>query len=362
MEFKTLYGKNKDGSFKVWSISVEGNKITITHGKENGKMQTKTEEIAGKNIGRSNETSPEQQALLEAQSRYKKQLDKGYREDKESLEDIKLLPMLSMDYNKQGHRMPFPCFGSPKLDGVRCLAIKHNDRVELRSRGGKEYCVPHIQEALFNTMCEGEMLDGELYIHGFYLEEILSAAKSPDNPTKQQLQYYVFDAPHLDDPFETRYVWYKNFVFYREPNSVHLVKQYNVSNKEEIKELHDNFVRAGYEGIMLRNKDSFYSFGDRSEHSQKYKEMVDEEFRITGVEEDRNGNAVLQCYDGVAKAYFNVTFGDFTERKHQLTYPEQYVGKWLTVAYQARYKDSKLVQFPVGKAIRGCDKNGNPLE
>lgn len=53
MEFKTLYGKSKDGSFKVWSISVEGNKITIAHGKENGKMQSKTEEIAGKNIGRS---------------------------------------------------------------------------------------------------------------------------------------------------------------------------------------------------------------------------------------------------------------------------------------------------------------------
>lgn len=64
--FKTLYGKNKDGSYKVWSISVEGNTITITHGKENGKMQTKIEVVAGKNTGRANATSPEQQALLEA--------------------------------------------------------------------------------------------------------------------------------------------------------------------------------------------------------------------------------------------------------------------------------------------------------
>lgn len=362
MKKVTLYKTNKLGKIQQISISVVGSKVIITWGIIGGKQQTQEYSCSSRNLGKANETSPEQQALLEAQSRYKKQLDKGYREDKESLEDIKLLPMLSMDYNKQGHRMPFPCFGSQKLDGVRCLAIKHNDHVELRSRGGKEYNVPHIQEALFNAMSEGEMLDGELYIHGLYLEEILSAAKSPDNPTKEQLQYYVFDAPHLDVSFETRYVWYKNFVFYREPRGVHLVKQYNVSDKEEMKRLHDNFVRAGYEGIMLRNKDSFYSFGERSEHSQKYKEMVDEEFRITGIEEDRNGNAVLQCYDGTAKAYFNVTFGDFAQRKHQLEYPKEYIGKWLTVAYQARYKDSKLPQFPCGKAIRDCDDKGNPLE
>ena len=50
--FKTLYGTNKDGSYKVWSISVEGNTITISHGKFGGKATTKDEQIAGKNIGR----------------------------------------------------------------------------------------------------------------------------------------------------------------------------------------------------------------------------------------------------------------------------------------------------------------------
>ena len=53
---------------------------------------------------------------------------------------------------------------------------------------------------------------------------------------------------------------------------------------------------------------------------------------------------------------------DYTTMHQFFEHPEDYVGKWLTVSYQKRYKDSKLPQFPVGKAIRDCDDKGNPLE
>jgi len=63
------------------------------------------------------------------------------------------------------------------------------------------------------------------------------------------------------------------------------------------------------------------------------------------------------------QAYHSMSpYGDFAKRKHQLEHPEEYIGKWLTVAYQTRYKDSNLPQFPAGKAIRECDEHGNPLE
>ena len=133
METKLLYGLDKSGKYKVWSIWTEGPELYIMHGAENGKMQAKCEIVQGKNIGRANETTPEQQAELEAESRYKKQLDKGYRSTKEELVELPLLPMLAADYLKQGHRIKYPCFGSPKMDGVRCLAIRHEDHVELKS-------------------------------------------------------------------------------------------------------------------------------------------------------------------------------------------------------------------------------------
>ena len=37
--FKTLYGKDKKDGYKIWMIAVNGNTITISHGKLNGKLQ-----------------------------------------------------------------------------------------------------------------------------------------------------------------------------------------------------------------------------------------------------------------------------------------------------------------------------------
>ena len=76
----TLYGKDKNDGFKVWHIHTSGDTFVISHGKEGGKMTTKITKVEGKNRGRSNETTAEQQAILEAESRVNKQKDKGYRD------------------------------------------------------------------------------------------------------------------------------------------------------------------------------------------------------------------------------------------------------------------------------------------
>ena len=117
---KKLYGKDSKGNIKEWYIKVVGNEIHVSHGRKDGKMQTKVTVCQGKNIGRANEKSPETQAVLEAISKINKQMDKLYRESELELEDLKpLLPMLAHDYTKVGHRMRYPCHVSPKLDDMR---------------------------------------------------------------------------------------------------------------------------------------------------------------------------------------------------------------------------------------------------
>lgn len=351
MEKKTLYGLDKGGKFKVWEISTSGDILTIVHGKEGGKMQVKDETIKGKNIGRANETSPAEQAELEAMSRWRKQIDKGYRESKEELTELPLLPMLAHDYLKQGHRINYPCYGSPKLDGVRCLAIRHEDRVELKSRGGKEYVVEHVQRDLLGCMLPGEVFDGELYIHGKYLEEIVSAVKKPNEDTPN-LKFVIFDVVNYKE-FDDRLQ--DLTVVKRFGASVEELQYVVLNSEQEMKEKHKEYVAAGYEGIMLRNGDGVYESGKRSADLQKYKEFFDEEFIITDVREDANGNAVLEVFDNTANAHFNVCFGDHDERKRQLREKHLYIGKPLTVKYQTRYKDSKLPQFPTGVAVRDYD-------
>lgn len=354
MEIKLLYGLDKGGKFKVWKIWTDGATLFVEHGKEGGKQQLKSEVVEGKNIGRANETTPAEQAELEAMSRWRKQVDKGYRETKEELEELPLLPMLAADYLKQGHRINYPCFGSPKLDGVRCLAIRHADRVELKSRGGKEYVVPHIQDQLMLCMEVGQVFDGELYIHGKYLEEIVSAVKKTNDNTID-LEYVIFDIVN-EETYEHRLISMQAFRRYKlsclECPSIDVISFCEIQDEDHMKQKHKEYVAAGYEGLMMRNHCGVYESGKRSADLQKYKEFFDEEFQIVDVAEDRNGNGVLVVWDALAGTHFDCCYGDFEQRKHQLNNPECYTGKFLTVKFQTRYRDSLLPQFPCGVRIR----------
>lgn len=353
MNVVTLYGLDRNAGYKIWSVCTEGDKVIISHGKEGGKLQTKVDIVKAKNIGRTNEKSIEHQAELEALSRIKKQKDRGYREDKSELQGLGISAMLAHDYLKQGHRISYPAYVMPKLDGVRALAIREYDKVTLKSRGGKEYLVPHIQNQLFSVMKEGEIWDGELYIHGKHLEEIVSSVKKT-NPDTSDIKYIVFDIVN-ESAFENRLIDLQRIYFRLDLSlSIFMCNFFQVDSENEMKKYLDEFVAEGYEGVVIRNFFFLgrYESGKRSADFQKYKQFMDEEFEIVGLVEDRNGNAVFECFDTTANSKFTVTYGDFDHRKHQLNNPEKYIGKMLTVKYQGKYKDSLLPQFPCGLTIR----------
>ena len=78
----TLYKRNSNGSTQQWTISVEGSTIVKEYGQVGGALQLATDLISeGKNIGRSNETTPEQQAQAEALSQWEIKQKKGYNVD-----------------------------------------------------------------------------------------------------------------------------------------------------------------------------------------------------------------------------------------------------------------------------------------
>lgn len=351
MNRKALYGLTKGGEFKVWEVWTQGNVIYISHGKEGGKMQLKTEAVSGKNIGRANETTPEAQAEFEAQSRWNKQYDKGYRATKEELTSLPLLPMLASDYLKVPKSLKFPCYGSPKLDGVRCLAEKKDGAVTLKSRGGKYYDVAHVQEALSNLMREGEVWDGELYTHGKSLEEIVSAVKAPKASSKE-LVFVVFDVA-TDAPFSKRLAQLFDIAkLCQMTGAVDTISYVGIESETQLKEHHKNFVEAGYEGIMLRNKDGVYESGKRSRDLLKYKEFLDSEFQIVDIVSDKDGGAIFVVQNTFSDNTFHVVGGSRAERTLWLEQKENFIGKLITVKYQTLYKDTKIPQFPTFVAFR----------
>ena len=61
-----LYKKTKTGAIQTSQISYHDDKFIVVFGQLNGKMQTQTTVCTSKNVGKANETTPSQQAALEA--------------------------------------------------------------------------------------------------------------------------------------------------------------------------------------------------------------------------------------------------------------------------------------------------------
>ena len=83
MKFAPLYGKTSKGVLSIWYVYVDGDAVIVHWGLIDGKKQEKITYAKGKNKGKSNETSDDQQAILEAQSKWQYQRDRGYFETKE---------------------------------------------------------------------------------------------------------------------------------------------------------------------------------------------------------------------------------------------------------------------------------------
>lgn len=199
VELPTLFKMTSTGATQQWRIFStlleDGTaQFTVEHGQKGGKLQTTTTAVKqGKNLGKTNETSAIQQANLEMESKWKKQHDKGYTTS-QFVQKPTRKPMLAHDYTKHKDRVTFPALVQPKLDGIRCLALKDDGVVKLYSRAGKPIeTVPHINTALAVVMDDNESWDGELYCPGITFQDITSFVKRQQEGSLQ-VQYHVYDA------------------------------------------------------------------------------------------------------------------------------------------------------------------------
>jgi DNA ligase-1 len=380
---KTLYGLDKKGEMKVWTITTStAGEITISHGKLGGKMTVKNEIITEGKQGR----TVGEQADLEARARIKKQEDKNYRENQIDLQSLDILAMLAADYRKRGKSVVFPCFGSDKYDGVRALAKKRDGVVTIESRTSQAYDIPHIHTALTIHMRDGDIWDGEIYLHGEVLQDITSAVGRTDTQGKieeilrkigkakdaekkalleaelvearliheirPKLEFHIFDV-YSDKTFYDRVSDLEELCGIPVVSPCIQITQYVwVADEADMKVKHDDAVNRGYEGLMLRNFKGLYESGKRSSDLQKYKEFVDAEFEILDVLPDSDEGSRFLVRNNLNDRTFTVTLGSMVQRAEYLANKHLYIGKMITVRYQSRYKKTKLPQFPTGVVIR----------
>lgn len=362
--FDVLYSKASSGKLLVWKISAVGRPdstadIVTEHGYLGGSIQTDRKTIYdGKRIGTIAETSPFEQAVLEARSAWNRKIDQGYVTDQNCIPDAAdvtlFKPMLAQSYDKYAHYAKFPLYVQPKLDGLRNISRKNSDSVQMWSRNGKVTTVPNkISDELNAVMYEAESFDGELYVHGWTFQRIIRSAKKRCTDT-DDLQYHIYDHPTRAVGFESRFV--KTSLSERLSDSKRLiyVPTFLAKDPEELMYYEQMFVEQGYEGLMARNLNSQYSFGQRSSDLQKVKRFEDSEFSIVGGKEGtgrEEGLVIFICHTEDGKEFEARPTGTREERSVIWDNLNDYIGKQLTVKFQGRSEDG-IPRFPVGLRIR----------
>ena len=361
--FPTLYGTASGGKTKVYKIKVIDNEITMEHGYEDGKMAVQKRTSSPKNVGKSNETTPFDQACSDAQSKWNKKKDEGYTETKKAQKTQELLlPMLALKYTDRKKDIKFPCYVQPKLDGVRNIYTNGT----FNSRGGKPFTTLNhlieecdiLQNGLESYNGQkgvGAPLDGEIYCHNeITFQDVIAAVKKTSENTPK-LKYYIYDLADSTLTFEERIKKLQEFFKKMEKSQyLVLVPTYEVKNEEEIIKYHEQFIKDGYEGIIIRNKDGKYTFKHRSKDLQKWKNFVDKEFKIIGGKEatgEDSGTVVFILDNGDGQTFECRPRGSRELRREWFKNLESLKGRRLTVRYQ-NLSDSGIPRFPVGITIR----------
>jgi ATP-dependent DNA ligase len=405
--YNTTIGTQRE---KQWSVEVHETDggvyiVRAIHGVRGGKMVIHDSEVKeGKNIGRKNETSAREQALLEAERDWVKKVKSGYSPEKlpvkkklirvdkltqkeskedssiESTEPVKnkmLKPMLALEMDIGNPGVTFPAYVQPKLDGVRCLIyLNKSGNLIFQSRQNTiyepfEHLVPELENLIKGFKQEDRsdlILDGELYNHGMAFEKVTSIVRrsKTKHPEVKTIQYHIYDCFYSGDSnleknkigYNVRYKALTEAFGKNEFKNLVLVQTEIVKSMDEVEKWHIYFttLKTPYEGVMIRGMNSPYKQQGRSKDLLKYKKFHDDEFVVIGHHEGvgaHKGTPIFECNSKTKEGKtFSVTMsGTIEGRKKMLENVDSYYGKLLTVKYQEISADG-APRFPVGIAFR----------
>ena len=407
-ELPILYKKDTTGKIRQWSVIAEGNKFWTEQGAIGGKIVVNKPTITSpKNIGKSNETTANEQAVAEAKAKWDKKKSGEYFESIESANNEKSFfkPMLADNFDNREKDLEYPVITQPKLDGIRCIVQKTKQGIEAFTRNGKKIdSIPHILDSLkeFFEKNPYAILDGELYNHDLRdnFNKITSLVRKQEpvrgkNDTdtsfdkKQQeflerckeakgiIEYWIYDAPVIasisgttklvkdmisiddnvifreDDPFADRFneiiMW-----FHKKYDCIHVVPTFESEDKEHLDDYYGKYLDDGFEGQMVRASESPYE-NKRSKNLLKRKEFIDEEFEVLDIEEgagNRTGTAKhLVCKNKDGKTFNSNIKGTFEYLEEILKNKKDYIGKLATIKF-FQYTPDRVPRFPYAIGFR----------
>jgi len=351
----TIFKKDTKGKIRYLKTWTEG----AVHLQESGVVGTDKPLLhkttcKTKNEGRSNETTPQAQAILEMESLVAQKIKEGYFQTQREAEDGDvMLPMLAKEYSKESKKIDWNnAYAQPKLDGMRALGTTTG----IKSREGTDITtVPHIMKVLESM--PNIAWDGELYSHGLTFQGNMRLAKKYRPGESEALGYHVYDLT-IDQPFTVRYSELQKWVALvpeEHKGVIQIVPTYPVRSKAEYDKLHAKFLAEGYEGSILRWGDAGYKVNGRSSNLLKRKDFLDIALVIKDIrpadQRPEWGVPVFEwkgAKDDEVKAGWRMSH---EEREDLLINKNDYIGKVAELRF-FEYSEDGVPRHPVMLGVR----------
>ena len=395
-----LLGKSSTGKFRFvvitwdeeWKEPEHGFLITREYGQVGGKT-TKAPEIWIK-VGKAGRTHREQ-TILQYNHLVKEYTDKAYKivekhPNEYTLEELQeiygevkmrgdtIKPMLAKQESAVTNRKIFEdrdWYGSRKINGVRCLIFYDGKSIRTASRGAISYdlAICHIiNHPLMKQFFKNHptaILDGEIYKYGESLNKISGICRSQKTADDgKDLEFYWYDIADLQLQFSERYKcmseWSKELQLsefdperYLSDDMLHiqLVPHVLIRGFDNMKNLHDEYVSNGWEGLVVRQAKSTYKPGTRSNDWIKIKIYMDSEYPIVGLSEGLREEDMCFILETPSGQRFNCKPMGNREQKHWYhEHINELIGKMLTIKYfeMSGVEGSEVPQQPIGICIR----------
>jgi DNA ligase 1 len=374
-----LYKLANNGKTQQWTIELSGNMYRTSEGYIGGAITTTAWTICeGKSIGKKNETSPEDQAAKEVDAIIAKKQKKDWARDINNIADSKrkVLPMLAKKFEDEWDMLYTSTTliaAQPKLDGIRSEGAR--DAMYTKEGGIHTVTSAHIHQAVLE-MLEGvkweglQFVDGELYNHKFRADfNKISSIVRKENPDAEELanaikylQYHVYDI-NLPGTFGERHANLVALAKIVDNPFIHLVETVFISTlgrsradiEKQLFELHERWVREGYEGSMVRNANAKYEM-KRVRSLLKRKDWIDDEFVLIDVLPGKGNKATMAasvtCKDDRGEYFDAGLLGDNKYCTDLLINKDKYIGKQVTIKYQNLTPDRKVPRFGKMKTVR----------
>lgn len=303
MIIKTLYSRDSKDSIRVWKIELDGDKYRQHYGLLDGKIvETGWTYPKVKNVGKTNETNPEEQAKKEVAALIKKQLKLNYFEKLEDVDKGFLGPQLAKPCKDYIDDVDWASgqIVDHKLNGICCVITKKG---AFSRKNEQFFAIPHILEELKDVFelfpdayFHGELFNPKHVTELNKIAELVAVTRKEKDITEDLLkksrdiiEHWIYDGygflglEQADTGLDRR-THLESFVKSRKFNYIKCVNWTRVYSREQMEEYAKDYISAGGEGVIIRDPKAPYVH-KRTKALLKFKKSESAEFKVISIEE-----------------------------------------------------------------------------